>query len=232
MSRSIALLLLAACAGAPSVATEKPGPRGLRADQHLSIAAREDERASQLDRWPERRSTAPDSPDMHLVTVPWTGTWDTSEEHRRRASAHRSAAAQLDADYQEACGSTSAELVSVSPLERYGIGGTPTATGASVILTAEAGPPARLLGELRCHRAWMMLGQTDMENCPLDLPGLHVHARGDATSIELELTVDDPKLIPELQRRAAHDLELAGHTKRAPKPTTAPPSTSQTEPTR
>ena len=60
----------------------------------------------------------------------------------------------------------------------------------------------------------------------------HVHAHGDATSIELELTVDDPKLIPELQRRAAHELEVAGHTTRATKPSTAPPSTSQSEPTR
>ncbi|MEO8548865.1 MAG: hypothetical protein ABI678_02800 [Kofleriaceae bacterium] len=122
-------------------------------------------------------------------------------------------AAQLDDDYQEACGSTPAEIVTVSPLQRYGIGGSASPQGASVILTGEAGSPAQLLGELRCHRAWMMLAPTDMDDCPLDLPGLHVHAHGDANTIELDLTVDDPKVIPELQRRAAHDLEVANHTK-------------------
>lgn len=214
MSRSFALVLLAACGGAPTVAPERPGPRGLHADQHLAVAAREDERADQLATWPELRPGA-DSTNMHLVGVPWNGSWDTSQEHRRRASVHRSAAAQLDADYEEACGSSPAELVMVSPLQRYGLGGSLTAQGANVILTAEAGPPARLLGELRCHRAWMMLGPSDMDDCPLDLPGLHVHAHGDATSIELELTVDDPKLIPELQRRAEHELEVAGHAHRS-----------------
>ncbi|MEP6860351.1 MAG: hypothetical protein ABJE66_07015 [Deltaproteobacteria bacterium] len=222
MTRSLALVLLASCGGAPPVAAEKPGPRGLRADQHAAMASREDERASQLDTWPEQRPGPIEGPDTHLVTVAWTGRWDTSEEHRRLAAVHRSAAAELDAEYQEACGSTSAELVMVSPLQRYGLGGGPTERGANVILTAEAGPPARLLGELRCHRAWMMLGPSDMNACPLDLPGLHVYAHGDATSIELELVVDDPKLIPELQRRTVHDLELANHRVKAPTSPTKP----------
>jgi len=216
MTRSLALLLLAACGGAAPVAAEKPGPRGLRADQHIAMAQREDQRATQIDTWPERRPGPVDSPDMHVVTVAWTGTWDTSEEHRRLAQIHRSKAAELDAEYEDACGSTPADLVSVSPLQHYGIGGGPTERGANIILSAEAGPANRLLGELRCHRAWMMLGPSDMDDCPLDLPGLRVHARGSATEIELELTVDDPKLIPELQRRAAHDLEVAGRAIRDP----------------
>ena len=62
----------------------------------------------------------------------------------------------------------------------------------------------------------MMLGPSDMDDCPLDLPGLRVYACGSATEIELELIVDDPKLIPELQRRAAHDLEVAGRAIRDP----------------
>ncbi|MEO6773675.1 MAG: hypothetical protein ABI467_11755 [Kofleriaceae bacterium] len=212
MVRSFALVLLAtACGGPSTIAAEKPGPRGLRADQHLAMAAREDDRATQLTTWPDNRPGPVTGPGERMVSVAWTGTWDTAEDHRRLANIHRSAAAQLDAEYQEACGSTPAEIVTVSPLQRYGIGGGPTAGGANVIVTAEAGTPARLLGELRCHRAWMMLGPNDMDDCPLDLPGLHVHAHGDANAIELEMTVDDPKLIPELQRRAAHDLEMATH---------------------
>ncbi len=209
MSRILAIALLAACGGAPAPAAERPGPRGLRADQHMSIAEREDARANELSTWPEVRPGATDNPDRHLVSIAWSGTWDTAEDHRKRASYHRSVAAQLEADYQEACGNTPAELVSRSPLVRYGIGGNATADGATVILGPEAGPPSHLLGELRCHRAWMMLSRADMDDCPLDLPGLHVTARGDATSIELHLTVESPKLIPELQRRAAHDLEIA-----------------------
>jgi hypothetical protein len=194
----------------------------MRADQHLAMASREDDRATQLDTWPDRRPAGIEGPDAHLVTVAWTGRWDTAEEHRRLASTHRSAAAEITAEYEEACGTTSADLVAVSPLQRYGIGGNPTERGATVILSGEAGPPARLLGELRCHRAWMMLGRNDMEDCPLDLQGLHVYAHGDAKSIELDLTVDDPKLIPELQRRTAHDLEMASHRVKAATSSNAP----------
>jgi hypothetical protein len=57
----------------------------------------------------------------------------------------------------------------------------------------------------------MMLGRSDMDDCPLDLPGLRVSARGDANGIELTLTVDDPNLVPELRRRAARDLEAGQH---------------------
>jgi hypothetical protein len=230
MYRMLGLALLVACGGAPPVGTEQPGPRGLHADQHLAIASREEARANDLATWPETRPGAADSPDRHLVSPGWSGTWDTSEEHRKRATFHRSAAAQLQADYDEACGNTPAEVASKSPLERYGIGGTPTADGTSVLLSPDAGPPDRLLVELRCHRAWMMLGRSDMADCPLDLPGLHVSAHGDAQSIELNLTVEDAKLVPELQRRAAHDLETAAHArKEAPAPNRAPPSTSQSE---
>jgi hypothetical protein len=42
-------------------------------------------------------------------------------------------------------------------------------------------------------------------------------ARGDAEGIELTMTVDDPALVPELRRRAAHDLEAAQHRQHAMK---------------
>jgi hypothetical protein len=48
-----------------------------------------------------------------------------------------------------------------------------------------------------------------MEECPLDLAGIHIIAHGDPSGISIEITASDPKLVPELQRRAAKDLEYA-----------------------
>jgi hypothetical protein len=210
MYRFPLLCLVAACA-AP-IANEKPGPRGLRADQHLSLASREDDHTEELTRWPDTRPAADGTQLNQERTVStWFGAWDTAAEHRRLAQVHRSAAAQLEAEYEEACGEESASAVSVSPLQHYAVGGSATPEGTLVLLSPGAGPPARLLAALRCHRAWMMLGRTDMDDCPLDLPGLRVSARGDANGIELTMTVSDPALIPELRRRAAHELEAAQH---------------------
>lgn len=204
--RSQALLLLAACAG-PTTETSS-GPRGPRADEHLVAARQEDARANELVQWPQPVYGNPGGLDQSPFV--WGGSWDTVQEHRRHAAEHRTAAAQLEAEYEEACGDRPMTEVSVSPLQRYGIGGSPTATGALVLLSTDAGPPERLLAAMRCHRAWMMLGRTDMDDCPLDVPGLKVSARGGEHEIQLDLRVDDKKWIPELQRRAAHDLEMAG----------------------
>lgn len=208
MYRPILLCALAACA-AP-IANEKPGPRGLRADQHLRIASHEDERAEQLARWPDTRP-GPDGTNVNQEAAAgaWYGMWDTSADHRRLVQLHRSAAAQIEAEYDEACGDLPAEVVSVSPLAHHAIGGIHAANGILMLLPVAAGPPDRLLAMMRCHRAWMMLGRNDMDDCPLDLPGLRVSARADANGIELMMTVDDPSLIDELRRRAAHDLETA-----------------------
>jgi hypothetical protein len=208
MPRQIALLLLAACAG--PTANEKPGPRGLRADQHLEIARREADRGRELAHWPDAR---PGNPGDQIIGV-WSGTWDTTSEHQRMAEIHRSAAAELEAAYEEACGETPGAVAAVSPLERYGLGGSAIPDGTLVLLSPDAGPPDKLLAAMRCHRAWMMLGRSSMDDCPLDLPGLQVSARGDANGIELTLTVADRTLVPELQRRAAHDLEHAHHAER------------------
>ena len=117
--------------------------------------------------------------------------------------------ARARAAYEQACGTRTEGEVAVSPLERHGIGGWNTTTGVIVYLSAAAGDPDRLLKDLTCHRAWMMLAPAGMDDCPLDLPGLVVDARGDAEGITLSLAVRDPKLIGELQRRTAHDLEAA-----------------------
>jgi hypothetical protein len=214
MHRSIGLcLFLSACA--TTALQEKPGPRGLRADQHLAAAAREDERAAQLTRWPDMHPGVNGTVDQQLAAGTWFGTWDTAAEHRQLAQIHRSAASGLQAEYDEACGDTPGEIAAISPLRRYGIAATPIEDGVVVLLATSAGPPDRLLAAMRCHRAWMMLDRTDMDDCPLDLPGLHVSARGDADSVELTFTLSGPALVPELQRRAALDLEGAQHPRSA-----------------
>jgi hypothetical protein len=83
-----------------------------------------------------------------------------------------------------------------------------------IALGPEAGPPDRLVADMRCHRAWMMLGRTEMDDCPLDLDGIRLDARGDDKGISVEITIRDRSLIPELQRRAAHDLEAGAKLRR------------------
>jgi hypothetical protein len=76
-------------------------------------------------------------------------------------------------------------------------------------LSPQAGTPDQLRAALRCHRAYMMLGSSNMDDCPLDLPGLELDARGDTDGVTVSLGVKDSALISELKRRAAHDLDHA-----------------------
>lgn len=212
---ALAMCLVAGCASATT--TGGSGPRGPTADEHRQMATIEQDRANELTRWPDTRHGGADTDiQQRLTTGAWFGSWDTAAEHDRLARIHRSEAAQLEAEYQAACGDTPVEIVRVSPLQRYGIGGNPIAEGARILLSPQAGSPDQLLAAMRCHRAWMRLGRTDMDDCPLDLPGLKVSARGDAEGIELTLTIS-PERIGELQRRAAHDLEAA-QRRSSPKP--------------
>ncbi len=207
--RFLPALLLAACATSSTLhPTPTGGPRGLHADEHLDAARAQAEVGRRENSWPDVHGAGvPGSLDYGTAGVPWVRAWDTSADHERLAAIHRSEAMAIEAEYQDACGSRPFAEVSVSPLQRYGYAGWNTSSGVVVYLTSEAGPPARLLADLRCHRAWMMLkADANMETCPLDLPGLKVDARGDATGITLSLAVK-PELIEELQRRAAHDLE-------------------------
>lgn len=203
-------LALAACSSAPPPRPAAPGSRGMRADQHLDAAREHERRAQELSRWPETRPDgvgAFDAPQGGL----WYRRWDTAHDEERLATAHRSAAADLQAEYEEACGSTPAETVSVSPLQRFGIGGTNLPDGVLIFLRPEAGRPDELLGAIRCHRAWMMLAESGMSDCPLDLEGIQIVAHGDASGASVQITVKDPRLVPELQRRAARDLEVTAH---------------------
>lgn len=203
--RTIPVVLLAACAG--SQARPQPaGSRGLRASEHLEAARQQDELATQQGRWPETHPEANGRIDQP-IGLPWHMSWDAEADHQRLAAIHRTAAAELHAAYDEACAGRELAEISVSPLARWGIGGAPTSDGVVLSLEAAAGPPEKLLADIRCHRAWMMLAPSNMEACPLDLAGLHVDASGDATGITVTITVRDAALVLELQRRAAHDLE-------------------------
>jgi hypothetical protein len=55
----------------------------------------------------------------------------------------------------------------------------------------------------------MMLTAAGMDDCPLDLPGLVLDAHGEPESptIPVANTIVDPKLVGELHRRTAHELE-------------------------
>jgi hypothetical protein len=194
-------LLIAACATS-SPPPPKGGPRGLRADEHVAMAHHHDEIARQSTSIPDRRS-GPET-----VGVPWFRSWNFTAEHERLAAVHRSKAGQLQAAYEEACGTRPLAEVSISPLVRYGVGGWNTSTGVILYLSPDAGPADRLLADVKCHRAWMMLEPAaNMDDCPLDLPGLQLDARGDRDGITVSIVVLDPKLVDELHRRAAHDLE-------------------------
>jgi len=62
---------------------------------------------------------------------------------------------------------------------------------------------------MRCHSAWMMLGTAPMDRCALDLPGIDFVAYGDRTGISIEVSVLEPALVLELQRRVGRELQKA-----------------------
>ena len=205
MRTAIAIVLLAACGSAPP-RTQPPGSRGMRASEHMEAAHQQDELARQNVTYPDTRPDATGRVDAPIGT-PWRWSWDANADHERLAAIHRGAAAELHAAYDEACSGRSSGEITESPLVRYGVGGANTPDGVVMYLSPEAGPPERLLADVRCHRAWMMLAPSNMETCPLDLAGIHVDATGDNTGVTVKLTVHEAALVPELQKRAAHDLE-------------------------
>jgi hypothetical protein len=206
--------LLIGCATTPPP-EPKGGARGLRASEHLDAARQHDAMARERESWPDTRGGGPG--DLRQpVGITWYRSWDTAAEHEKLAQTHRAKAAEIHERYEALCGDTPESEVSQSPLESYGIGGWNTTTGVIVYLAPEAGPPDRLVARMKCHRAFMLIAPSGMEDCPLDLPDIALDARGDSDGITVSIVVRDPNLVPELQRRAAHDLEAAAH-KRAPK---------------
>lgn len=199
-------ILLVSCAST-TTSVPKGGPRGLRANEHLESARQHDEAAASAKQWPDAYG------DRAAYQIPWTRSWDTIAEQERSAAIHRSRAAELQAAYDDACGDRPLAQVSISPLHRYGIGGWNTTSGVILYLSPDAGAAEQLMADMRCHRAWMMLAPTNMEDCPLDLAGIQVDARGDGEGITVSITVRDPQLVDELHRRAAHELESSDATK-------------------
>jgi hypothetical protein len=151
---------------------------------------------------PDRRSNGVDNG----MPSPWYRSWGSNEDHEELAQFHRAEAKALSAQYAAACGAVSSVDAAVSPLAKFGMGGWATQSGAIVYLSPDSGPPEQLMQAIACHRAWMMLAPANMENCPLDLPGLQFDVRGDGESITLSLTVADRALVPELQRRVASEM--------------------------
>lgn len=208
---AVVAVLFSACEPAPTVAMPKGGPRGLRGSEHLDVAHQDDALARTEGTMPERRDRGPGSVDYTTPNLPWARSWSTSDDHARMAQTHRSEAAAIQAEFDEACGDRAVADIAVSPLQRFGVGGTNTERGVVVYLSPAAGPPDRLMADLRCHRAWMMLAPpTGMDDCPLDLPDLQVDAHGDVDGVTVTI-VARTKLVGELQRRAAHELEAAAH---------------------
>lgn len=151
---------------------------------------------------------SPGDPTTGPHIVPWYRSWDPASDQARLAKIHRSEAAALEAAYAEACGNRDMKTIATSPLAHNRLGGWNTSTGVIVYMSPQAGTPESLIADLKCHRAWMMLAPMEgMDDCPLDLPGLLVDARGDEGAITLVLSVPDPKLVPELQRRVAKQAE-------------------------
>jgi hypothetical protein len=204
MRRPFAFAFAVLC-GCATTAPEG-GPRGLRASDHLEAAREHSEAAANRARWPEP-GAQPGTPGP-----PWFYYWQAGGDERL-AELHRSAAARLESEYQDACGQTPQAVASVSPLVRFAIGGSPIADGAVVYLSSDAGTPEQLLAAMRCHRAWMMLGRSAMDDCPLDLPGIEIVAHQGPGAIEVSITTRDAAQVPELQRRVAKDVEAAAsHT--------------------
>lgn len=199
--RIMPVLVVAACASTPP--SPQGGPRGLRTSEHL-------EEARMHERTARHRFAGREEDD-----APWAWRWDTAAEDERAAAMHRSQAAALIAEYEQACRGQPPAEISTSPLRRHGIGGSPTSDGVILYLAPTAGSADRLLAGLKCHRAWMMLAPAaDMDDCPLDLPGIVVDASGDAEGITVTIGSRDPDVVAELQRRAARELERSGQLQR------------------
>lgn len=221
MRASFLAVAFTACATHPPVKPthQAGGPRGLRASEHLDVAAQQQEVAVQEATFPDMRNNGINT--GVPLAQPWYRSWGTGTDHDENARYHRAKAGAIYAEYTAACGEKPNAEVAVSPFERFGIGGWPTQSGAIVYLSPDAGPPDTVMAALVCHQAWMMLAPApQMADCPLDLNGLSFDARGDSNGITVSLSIKDPKMIPELQRRVAHDLEAA--QKRAAKAAPAP----------
>jgi hypothetical protein len=137
--------------------------------------------------------------------LPWFRSWDGDAERARIgkfADVH-----ELEAEYVDACGPGLPYRIAGSPLLRHRTTSWNTTTGVVIYLSPQAGSAERLVDDLRCHLVGMMMAPFGVDDCPFDLPGIHIDARGDATDITLLVTVKNPALIAELQNRLRAQIE-------------------------
>lgn len=200
----LGLVVALGCGSAPPPA---PAPREMRASEHRDAATLHAARAAEL----ARLSDALGGGQREKLDDPATGLWFRSLEEERQAHEHLVEAAALHTEFEERCGALAPAQIVVSPLQRSSIGWLRKPDGIVVLLATEAGPPERLLQELRCHRAWMRLGEAAEDKCPLELPGIDLVAYGDRTGISVEITLSDPALVAELQRRTEHVIATKQH---------------------
>lgn len=209
-------VVLAACSQTFSAPSPPPKQvsHQMDADEHIVAARDEDERARELASWPTpRRDDVGGAREMGRFDDPPAGLWyrhwgEQPAEHLRRAEAHRGAAAELHAAYDDACAGIAPAFARKSPLARYGQGDMPTEDGVVIFLGKPGVTTQQIRAELRCYQAWTKLSEID-EDGPLDLPDLRIVMHEDDTGISIELQLQDLSLLPELQRRAARTLEVA-----------------------
>lgn len=202
---------LAACGSTTTSAPPATPVRDVRASEHRDAARLHAARAAELQRISDALGQQP----IEWKNEPRSGMWFRALAEERQADLHLEAAAALEAEFHDRCAGLTQDQISLSPLQRFATGGSPKGDGMIVFLTPEAGPADRLLHELRCHQAWMKLGEAQKDECPLELRGLDLVAYGDASGISVELAVQDPALVAELQRRTRTVIETGQHA-RAP----------------
>lgn len=204
---AVALFALAACG--PGTSTPPPRvARDMRANEHQDAARLHAARAAELARVSDALREQP----KKWKDDPKTGLWFRSLDEEQQADAHLEAAARLQADYQERCAGLSRDEITISPLQQFSTGGMAKPDGVIVFLAPAAGPADRLLRALRCHQAWMRLGEAQRDECPLELAGIDLVTYGDRTGISVEIAIQDPAQVGELQRRAQHVIETGHHS--------------------
>jgi hypothetical protein len=155
------------------------GPRGLRASDDVEIAKAHQRLAEALN----------------------TSQQDTSERYRQVAASHLRMADELQRTYQSSCRGLSRPEAQLSPLYRYSVGGSRTEDGVAIDTRPTNMSPQAMAEQITCHQSWMMLAPADMEDCPLDLPGINVEVRSAGDALRIDLPASSPAMVQELARR-------------------------------
>ncbi len=195
-----------ACGGAAPPPPE--APRDPHATEHREAAEAHAARAAELARLTDALGGPTDR-----IEDAVNGLWMRSLAEERAASEHVAEAERIEHDAAVACEGMTDEQKRRSPIQRFAIAWLPKPEGIVVLLPTSAGAPDQLVAELRCHRAWMQLGQAPGDQCPLDLGGVDLVVYGDRHGISVELTPRDHAQVPELQRRTEYVIAHGQHAR-------------------